>query len=225
VSIRFEALIFDLDGTLVDTERFHRRSWEIVTARMGLSMPTDDYETVISGRAGREVCQELFGMSAEAAEEAVRTIAAEYWRLVHGNVSPLPGLREFLAKHAGVPRAVATSAIRPSAERMLAELELTDEFPVVVTISDIARGKPDPEIYLTAAAWLGVSPGRCLVFEDAPAGLQAASAAGMTAIGLTTTHADLPIAVFSIADYRDSRLGSLRWIPREGGSLNPNGAY
>jgi sugar-phosphatase len=113
-----------------------------------------------------------------------------------------------------MPRAVATSAIRPSAQRMLAELNLARDFPVLVTIDDVTNGKPDPEIYLTAAARLGVSPELCLVFEDAPAGLQAASAAGMTAIGLTTTHETLSIAVFAIADYRDSRLESLLSIPR-----------
>jgi beta-phosphoglucomutase len=87
-----------------------------------------------------------------------------------------------------VPRAVATSATRRDVERVLVELGLRSRFDVVVTADDVRWGKPHPEVYLKAAAGLAVDPGACVVFEDAVVGVQAARAAGMRVIGVTTAH-------------------------------------
>ncbi|MER3437692.1 MAG: HAD family phosphatase, partial [Chloroflexota bacterium] len=93
--------------------------------------------------------------------------------------------------------------------RMLRELALLDRFAAIVAADDVVHGKPHPEPFLTAASRLGVPPGRCLAIEDSPAGLQAARAAGMTCVGLTTTHAVLPAAHLIIASYEDPRLLAL----------------
>src|SRR2546425_1202491 len=89
-----------------------------------------------------------------------------------------------------VPRAVATSASRYDADRLLGETGLRERFDAVVTAEDVRRGKPDPEVYLLAARRLGIAPARCLVFEDAVVGVQAARSAGMRIIGVSTAHTE-----------------------------------
>jgi HAD superfamily hydrolase (TIGR01509 family) len=102
-------------------------------------------------------------------------------------VSGVPAFVDALARDR-VPRAVATSATRRDLDRVLAELGLRRHFDVVVTADDVRRGKPHPEVYLRAAAALAVPPGACVVFEDAVVGVQAARAAGMRVIGVTSAH-------------------------------------
>ena len=89
-----------------------------------------------------------------------------------------------------MPRAVATSASRHDADRLLGRTGLRDRFEVVVTAEDVRRGKPDPEVYLLAARGLGLPPAHCLVFEDAVVGVQAARSAGMRVIGVSTAHSE-----------------------------------
>lgn len=209
VKRRYDAVIFDLDGTLVDTEPLHKRSWEIAVAELGRSMPDGDYTLFFSGRPGRESCRDYFGMSVEEAIAATDLVTVRYWELAAGNVKPLPGLLSFLDRLDGVPKAVATSARRASALRMLGEIGVVERFDTIVTADDITHGKPHPEIFLTAAARLGVPADRCLVLEDAPAGLIAARAAGMTCVGITTTRPVLDDAHQVINGYDDAVLLTL----------------
>jgi beta-phosphoglucomutase-like phosphatase (HAD superfamily) len=109
-----------------------------------------------------------------------------------GTRAPVPGVLTFIVElsERGIPKAVATGASPRSVRQFLEGLGLTDHFPVVVTADDVSRGKPDPEVYLTAADRLGVAPESCLVFEDSLAGISAALAAGMSCVGLTTAHTE-----------------------------------
>jgi HAD superfamily hydrolase (TIGR01509 family) len=129
------------------------------------------------------ITPEDLGRLARAKEEMFREEA-------RGNLVALPGVRElmdFLEQFA-IPRAVVTSTPRQNLDLVLAELRLADAFQALVAEEDASRGKPDPEGFLAAARRLGVDPDRCVVIEDAPAGLAAAKAASMRAIGVTTTH-------------------------------------
>jgi HAD superfamily hydrolase (TIGR01509 family) len=206
---QFDAVIFDLDGTLVDTEPLHRRSWEIALAELGRPMPDGEYALHFSGRPGREICRDRLRMSATETAATVELVTRRYWELAAGNLSPLPGLPAFLERIRGVPTAIATSAHRSSALRVLAEIGLADTFDAVVTVDEVTHGKPHPEIFLTAAAKLGVTPARCLAFEDAAAGLASARAAGMTCVGITTTRRLLEDAHHLIDGYEDARLDAL----------------
>ena len=113
-----------------------------------------------------------------------------YRRLARAGPPPVRGVVAFVDELAArrVPRAVATSASRYDADRLLGRTGLRDRFDVVVTAEDVRRGKPDPEVYLLAARGLGLPPAHCLVFEDAVVGVQAARSAGMRVIGVSTTH-------------------------------------
>ncbi len=127
-------------------------------------------------------------------EEPVETLMAEirrrFYDLIDTAVHPTPGLIVLLdaLRSAGLPAAVATSSRREYAERLLRQHRLWDRFEFLLTSENVTRGKPDPEIYQTAAARFGVSPGSVLVLEDSPAGLAAAKAAGTFAVGVPHDH-------------------------------------
>jgi beta-phosphoglucomutase len=133
------------------------------------------------------------------------TKEADYRRLVGTyGLRPLPWAREWLASlhEAGWKQAIVTSAPAANADVMLRALEITSLFETIVTAEDVSHGKPDPEVFLTAASRLGVPPERCIVVEDAMAGIEGARRAGMKSIGVSA-HVRLPADVF------DHSLGSL----------------
>jgi sugar-phosphatase len=183
--MRFEtdALLFDMDGTLIDSTPSVRRSWETLVAEYAI--PAETFASVPThGRPSVEILadllpRELIGPAAARLDELETTDT--------GDVLVLPGTRELLAAAPPDGWAVVTSAGRRLAEVRLAAAGIAA--PRLVTIDDVSRGKPDPEPFLLGAKLLGVAPERCLVFEDAPAGLAAARAAGARTVAVTTTHA------------------------------------
>jgi beta-phosphoglucomutase family hydrolase len=202
----FKAAIFDMDGTLVHTEPLHQQSWIKAMGEVGIDIDVAHYDTHFSGRPGRETTQRLFGFTPEQAEAMSRRVTSVFWELAAGNVEPLSGVRAFLTKIADIPKGVATSARRHSAARMLEELGLIDYFGAIVTADDIAKGKPDPEIFLLAAKRLDVDPERCVVFEDSIAGVTAAKAAGMYCAAITTSQVQFPEADLTFSGWDDPQL-------------------
>ena len=187
------AVVFDMDGVLLDSGAHHRDAWRLLLADLGLT-PAPDFWRLTIGRPAEEAVALLLGRPVDAAEAArlARRKREHYAQLAARGMQPIPGAPAFVAGLArqGVPRAVATSASRHDVDALLAEIGVRRHFQVIVTADDVRRGKPDPEVYVRAAAGLGLPPTGCVVFEDSVVGIHAARGAGMRVIGVTTAHSD-----------------------------------
>jgi sugar-phosphatase len=182
--MRFEvaALLFDMDGTLVDSTGSVLRSWLTVAAEFAIP---DDLFAVVP-RHGRPAGEILADLVPRDVIPAAAARLDELERTDTTDVVLLPGAAQLLAAAPAGRWAVVTSAGRPLAGVRLGAAGI--DAPRVVTIDDVSRGKPDPEPFLLGAKLLGVPPQNCLVFEDAPAGLASARAAGASTIAVTNTH-------------------------------------
>jgi sugar-phosphatase len=190
------ALLFDMDGVLVDSRAIVERTWRRWAARHGVD--AESLLQVAHGRRTHETLEHVVPHLATADE--VAWLEAAELADEEGLVA-VPGAAALLATLAGVPWAVVTSAGPQLARRRLTAAGLPLP-PVLVSSSDVTRGKPTPDGYLAAAERLVVSPAQAVVFEDAPAGVAAALAAGSTVIGIATTHpaAQLEGAAFVLPD-------------------------
>lgn len=189
------ALIFDLDGVIVDSDPVHREAWAIFNRRFGL----ETTETMLQrtyGKRNDEIVRDFFGGGLPPEEVAARGTAKEelYREMISGRIEEIlvPGVRGFLERHRGVPMGLATNAEPANVEFLLDRAGLRPYFRVVVDGHQVRHPKPHPEIYLRAAGLLGTAPANCLVFEDSPAGVEAARAAGMRVISICTTLVNLP---------------------------------
>jgi beta-phosphoglucomutase family hydrolase len=187
---RTHAVVFDMDGVLVDSGAHHRDAWRAMFREVSVTPPPEFWRITI-GRPAEEAVALLVGdLEAGEARRLADRKREHYTRLARRGTVAVTGVAAFVAALAAadVPRAVATSATRRDLERVLQALALRRYFDVAVTADDVRWGKPHPEVYLKAAAGLGVDPGACVVFEDAEVGVQAACAAGMRVVGVTTAH-------------------------------------
>lgn len=184
---RRAAVIFDMDGVLVDSAGPHHESWQVLARQHGLQVSREDFAATF-GRPSRDILRMLFGADLTPTEIAALDAEKEtaYRELVRGRVVAMPGAG--LAVHglqaAGLALAVASSGPPENIALVLDELRLADAFAVKVNGFDVAHGKPAPDCFLLAAERLGVAPAACVVVEDAPVGVQAGVAAGMQVIGL-----------------------------------------
>jgi beta-phosphoglucomutase len=181
------AIIWDVDGTLVDTAELHFQAWSKLAAEIGRPFTRADFAATF-GRRNPEIIRLLFGEAHSDAEVAdIGERKERYYRAeaVKG-VSLLPGVRPLLEAFASrrIPQAIGSSAPRANLEMILDITGGREFFRAVVAMEDTHRGKPDPEVFLVAASKLGVEPGRCIVFEDAVAGVQAAKAGGMKCVAV-----------------------------------------
>jgi beta-phosphoglucomutase len=189
------AVIWDVDGTLIDSSEFHWTAWRDALAAEDFALTRERFEASF-GQRNDAVLRGLFGEDFPPSE--IERIADSkerlYRRLVRERgVEPLPGVRRWLRRLAeeGWSQAIASSAPAANLEAILDALELRASFAAIVSAEDVERGKPDPQIFLVAAGRLKVEPRCSVVVEDAPAGLEGARRAGMRTIGLLTTHAVL----------------------------------
>lgn len=184
------AVLFDLDGTLVDNMPFHIEAWIECARSLGRTITAAEVMRDFAGRRNEEILPALLGRPLSAAE--IATIAdakeARYRELFGPHVAPVRGtvaLLDELAAH-GVVVGIASAAPKPNRDFVLDRLGLRERFRVVVGAEEVTRGKPAPDLFLLGASRLGVDPRAVLVFEDAHLGVTAAVAAGMFACGVTT---------------------------------------
>ncbi|GAA0404294.1 HAD family hydrolase [Microbispora corallina] len=188
-----EAALFDLDGTLINTERRSLAMWRMLLENHGIE-PHEALVRRFMGRRGRDILPEIMpGADVLALVEEVMSYA-DHPGLP--DIVPVPGAADLVRRVAekGSPLALVTSAHRAWAVERLAEIGVGDLVRTIVSGEDVAVGKPDPSGYLMAASLIGVEPARCVAFEDSLAGIEAAQAAGMTCVAVATTHAPEELA-------------------------------
>ena len=186
------AFIFDMDGTMVDSMPWHAKSWVEFTRRHGIAIEVDDLMRRTTGRNGVECMRELFARDLPEAD-AMRLIAekeAIYRELFAPVFAEVAGFRAFAGRAAGRgwKLGVGTAGDRHNIAFTLGQLALASPPQAVVGGDEGLPGKPEPAIFLEAARRLGVAPADCIVFEDAPFGIEAARRAGMRAVAVCTSH-------------------------------------
>lgn len=183
--------IFDHDGVLVDTLKLHQDSWVEMGRETGVPI-TAEIVLKTFGMTNAMILRMLMGESLTDAEVLAYSDRkeAKYRDLARGQIALMDGVRPFLdaMTAARVPMAIGSSGVRKNLELTVEECGLHGRFRAIVAGEDVTRGKPDPQVFLLAAERSGVDPAGSIVFEDAPVGIRAAKAAGMLAVGVTSSH-------------------------------------
>lgn len=208
-----KALLFDLDGTLANTDPLHLQVWQDLLRPWGFEVTQDFYQHHISGRLNADILADLLPQLSQSEVENFSSEKEQLFRqLAADRLIPTAGVINILdfADTQGWKSAVVTNAPRENAEFMLATLNLTQRFQTLVIGEDLAQAKPHPLPYLTALQQLEVFPEQALAFEDSVTGTKSAVAAGLFTIGVTSTH-DAQIltragAKAVIADFSDDTL-------------------
>jgi beta-phosphoglucomutase len=207
------ALIFDLNGTMINDMAFHLRAWtEILNEDLKAGLTSEQVKSQMYGK-NSELLIRVFGEGRFARDEMDYWSAEKekrYQKAYRPHLQLIRGLADLLkrAQDQNIPMAIGSAAIPFNIDFILDQLDIRKYFGVIVSADDVAISKPDPETFLKAARLLNTDPGNCLVFEDAPKGVEAAFNAGMPCVVLTTMHNsnDFPVSghiVRFIEDYTD----------------------
>jgi beta-phosphoglucomutase len=210
------AAIFDMDGTMVDNTPYHFKTWQTLYKKYGIGdLSEETYKTEISGVPIMDTVRSLFP---DADEETLKSLVREkeqlYQEIYTPFIAPINGLENLLTelKDGGVKLAMASSASWDDIDFVLSHVKVRQYFDVIIDGNRVSKGKPNPQIFLKAAADLHMRPEDCIVFEDSMAGIKAGNAAGMKVIGITTAHpADkLKPTNLTINDYTELSLQKLQ---------------
>lgn len=185
-------IIFDWDGVIIDSAAQHEESWERLAAEERKVLPVDHFKLGF-GRKNEWIIPELLGWTRDLAEIRRLSLRKEaLYRdiVVERGLEALPGVHTFLGrlKAAHIPCCIGSSTHRENILTILGVLRFEGYFADMVTAEDVSHGKPDPEVFIKAAAKIQRKPAHCIVFEDAHAGIEAARAGSMKVVGVATTH-------------------------------------
>ena len=212
------ALIFDMDGVIVDSNPTHREAWAAYNRRFGIET-SEAMQLRMYGKRNDEIVRDFFGSELTPAEIAGHGAAKE--SLFREMMAPrlrealVPGVTGLLQNRNGTPLGLATNAESANVDFVLdgvliGNIPLRSCFSAVVDGHAVRRPKPDPEVYLRVAALLGVDPRNCVVFEDSHSGIEAARAAGARIVGLRTTHKAFKNIDLAVDDFHDAELE--KWL-------------
>jgi HAD superfamily hydrolase (TIGR01509 family) len=211
----YRALLFDLDGTLAETDSLHLPTWVDVLAPYGIEVDEGFYKEKISGRSNSKIVRDLLPhLSAKEGSELADAKEASFRERTH-ELEPLPGLIDFMkeGKSRGISLALVTNAPEENVEAILLALELEEFFDEVVLSDEVGPVKPDPAPYKAALDKLGVSPEGALAFEDSTSGIASSVAAGIPTVGIASTQQPETLehaGAFMVAnDFADPRLRRL----------------
>jgi beta-phosphoglucomutase len=202
------AVIFDMDGTLIDNTPYHYKSWQMLYKKYGKGeLSKETYYREISGVPVLETIRRVFGEG--HSEDELKALLNEkeaYYRQIYAPyLRPINGLENFLTelKNANVKIAMGTSATQDDIDFIFGHIAIRDDFDIIINSTMVTKPKPDPEVYLKAARRLSIPPEKCVVFEDSLAGIKSGNRARMKVVGITTGHtaAELQPVNLVIGDY------------------------
>jgi beta-phosphoglucomutase len=185
-----KGFLFDLDGVLVDTARYHYQAWKKLADRLNIPFTEKDNERLkgVSRMRSLDIILELGNrnLSQEEKEKLAAQKNADYVGYISNMPADdiLPGALEFLEEAKKRDIKIALGSASKNAITILNRLNIAGYFDAIITGNEVSKAKPDPEVFLKGAAALGLNPGECVVFEDAAAGVQAALSCGMKCIGI-----------------------------------------
>lgn len=211
-----KAILFDLDGTLANTDPIHFQTWKDLLVEYGLDIDTEFYRSHFSGRRNQEIINDLLPhLSSQEGEQLSWDKEAEFRDRAQAILTPMPGLLDVLhwTDTQAIQRAVVTNAPAENAQFMIQVLNLEDVFPLVVLGDELPVGKPDPLPYQTGLEQLGVSATEAIAFEDSSSGIRSAISAGIPTIGVASTHPTEELydlgCILVVDDFTDSKLWNL----------------
>ena len=180
------AVIFDMDGVIIDSHPLHRETWKTFLGSLSRNVSDSELDFVLDGRKRSEILRHFLGALSDADVLALGNRKDELFKRAALQVKPIPGVLELidLLRAGGIATAVATSASKSRTHSTLDRLGLTSKFDIVVTGNDVVMGKPDPAIYWLVCQRLGIHPSGIVAIEDAESGILAANRAGICCIGV-----------------------------------------
>ncbi len=212
-----KAFLFDLNGTMIDDMEYHIRAWHSILNGLGAALTYEEAKLQCYGK-NHELLERTFPGRFTLAEKDAMSIEKEkqYQQAFRPHLKLIDGLDLFLeeAKQANIPMAIGSAAIMFNIDFVLDGLAIRHYINAIVSADDVAISKPHPETFIKCAEQLAVAPEHCIVFEDSPKGVEAAAAAGMKAVVITTMHEEHEFAAYSniiafIRDYSSLPLSSL----------------
>jgi HAD superfamily hydrolase (TIGR01509 family) len=212
-----KALLFDLDGTLAETDSVHFPAWADILRPHGYEVDWAFFKENISGRLNPEVLAEFVPHLAPEEAAAIAEAKEAHFRERAGALEPLPGLVDFVDKgrEKGLATLLVTNAPRANALAVLGALGLDDHFETLIVAEDVGAGKPDPAPYKAALAVLGLRPNEAIAFEDSPSGIAAATGAAIPTVGIASTQDPERLASLGARlvarDFTDPKLARFVW--------------